>query len=123
MLKSVCPKSVYQCQKEPVSTPALKGHIKVGSEPELNLWPNSSVGWNVCTEFSEFKFFMKNKMVMQSYESIYNKKFCYEDHSRNFNKSILQDITSTGPRTKKNPGINVTSPDFMQQWYSALGQS
>ena len=66
---------------------------------------------------------MKNEMVMQSYESIYNKKVCYEDHSRNFNESILRDITSTRLRTKKKPGINVTSPDFMQQWYSALGQS
>ena len=63
---------------------------------------------------------MKNGMVMQSYESIYNKKVCYEHHSRNFDESILRDITSIGLRIKKKPGINVILPDFMQQWNWAL---
>ena len=63
---------------------------------------------------------MKNGMVMQSYESIYNKKIRYEHHSRNFDESILQDITPIGLKIKKQPGINVISPDFMQQWNSAL---
>ena len=26
----------------------------------------------------------------------------------------------TGPRIKKKPGINLISPEFMQQWNSAL---
>ena len=59
-------------------------------------------------------------MVMQSYESIYNKKVRCEHHSRNFDESILRDITPIGLRIKKKPGINVISPDFMQQWKSAL---
>ena len=63
---------------------------------------------------------MKNGMVMQSYESIYNKKIRYEHHSRNFDESTLQDITPIGLKIKKQPGINVISPDFMQQWNSAL---
>ena len=63
---------------------------------------------------------MKNGMVMQSYESINNKNVCYEHHSRNFDESILRDITPIGLRIKKKPGINVISPDFMQQWNSAL---
>ena len=44
---------------------------------------------------------MKNGMVMQSYESIYNKKIRYEHHSRNFDESILQDITPIGLTIKK----------------------
>ena len=63
---------------------------------------------------------MKNGMVMQSYESIYNKKVRYEHHSRNFDESILRDVTPVGLRIKKKPGINVISPGFMQQWNSAL---
>ena len=43
-----------------------------------------------------------------------------EHHSRNFDGSILRDITPIGFRMKKKPGINVISPDFMQQWNSAL---
>ena len=39
---------------------------------------------------------MKNGMVMQSYESIYNKKDRYEHHSRNFDESILRDVTPVG---------------------------
>ena len=63
---------------------------------------------------------MKNGMVMQSYESIYNKKVRYEHRSRNFDESILRDITPVGLRIKKKPSINVISPGFMQQWNSAL---
>ena len=59
-------------------------------------------------------------MVMQSYESIYNKNVRYEHHSKNFDEVILRDIMPIGLKIKKKPGINVISSDFMQQWNSAL---
>ena len=59
-------------------------------------------------------------MVLQSYERIYNKKLRFEHRNENFNKSILCDITPFGLRIKKNPGINVTSSDFMNRWNLAL---
>ena len=62
----------------------------------------------------------ENGMLLQSYERIYNKKFCYEHHNENFKESILRDITLFGLRIKKNPGINMTSSDFMNRWNSAL---
>ena len=63
---------------------------------------------------------MKNRMAMQSYISIYNKKVRYEYFSRNFDGSILRDIMPIRLGIKIKPGINVISPDFMQQWNSAL---
>ena len=62
----------------------------------------------------------ENGMVLQSYESIYNKKLRYEHHNENFKESILRDITPFGLRIKKNPGINVISTDLMNRWNSAL---
>ena len=48
---------------------------------------------------------MKNGMVMQSHESIYNKEVRYEHHSRNFDESILRDFTSLLDLEQKRNGV------------------
>ena len=58
---------------------------------------------------------------MQSYESIYNKKVRYEHHSKNFDESILQDITPIELRIKNKPGINRDERSFNEP--AAIGKN
>ena len=53
-------------------------------------------------------------------ENIYNKKLHYEHHHKNFEESILRDITPYGMRIYKKLGISGISPDFMEQRNSVL---
>ena len=61
---------------------------------------------------------INNGKVMQSLENIYNKKLRYEHHHKNFEESILRDITPYGLRIYKKSEISGISPDFMGQWNS-----
>ena len=63
---------------------------------------------------------INNGKVMQGLENIYNKKLRYEHHHKNFEESILRDITPYGLSIYKKPGIGGISPDFMEQWNSVL---
>ena len=53
-------------------------------------------------------------------ENIYYKKLRYEHHHKNFEESILGDITPYGLMIYKKPGISAISPSFMEQWNSVL---
>ena len=57
---------------------------------------------------------------MQGLEEIYNKILRYEYHHKNFEESILRDITPYGLRINKKPEISGISPSFMEQWNAVL---
>ena len=61
---------------------------------------------------------INNGNVMQGLENICNKKLRYEHHHKNFEESILQNITPYGLRIYKKSEISGISPDFMGQWNS-----
>ena len=63
---------------------------------------------------------INNGKVMQGLENIYYKKLRYEHHHKNFEESILRDITPYALRIYKKPGISGISPDIMEQWNSVL---
>ena len=63
---------------------------------------------------------INNRGVMQGLEKIYYKKLRYEHHHKNFEESILRDITPYGLRIYKKPGISGISPGFMEQWNAVL---
>ena len=57
---------------------------------------------------------------MQGLENIYNTKLGYEHHHKNFEESILRDITPYALTIYKKPGISGISRGFMEQWNSVL---
>ena len=57
---------------------------------------------------------------MQGLEEIYNKRLRYEHHHKNFEESILRDITPYGLRINKKPEISGISLSFMEQWNAVL---
>ena len=59
---------------------------------------------------------INNGKVMQGLEKIYYEKLRYEHHHKNFEESVLRDITPYGLRIYKKPGISGISPGFMEQW-------
>ena len=63
---------------------------------------------------------INNGKFMQGLENIYYKKLRYEHHHKNFEESILRDITPYGLRIYKKPGISGISPGFMEKWNSVL---
>ena len=63
---------------------------------------------------------INNGKVMQGLEKIYYKKLHYEHHHKNFEESVLRDITPYGLRIYKKPGISGISPGFMEQWNAVL---
>ena len=63
---------------------------------------------------------INNGKVMQGLEKIYYKKLRYEHHHKNFEESVLRDITPYGLRIYKKLGISGISPGFMEQWNAVL---
>ena len=63
---------------------------------------------------------INNGKVMQGLENMYYTKLRYELHHKNFEESILRDITRYGLRIYKKPGISVISAGFMEKWNSVL---
>ena len=63
---------------------------------------------------------INSREVMQGLEKIFYKKLRYDHHHKNFEESILRDITPYGLRIYKKPGISGTSPGFIEQWNAVL---
>ena len=67
--------------------------------------------------------FVNKRKVMQDLENIYHKKLRNEHHHKNFEESILRNITQYGLRIYKKPGISGISSDFKEQWNSVLSST
>ena len=63
---------------------------------------------------------INNGKVMEGLEKNYYKKLRYEHHHKNFEESVLRDITPYGLRIYKKPVISGISPGFMEQWNAVL---
>ena len=86
----------------------------------LNFYSFSRYGLSVKKLMFAIFYLLEYIFVMQGLEKIYYKKLRYEHHHKNFEESILRDITPSGLRIYKKPGISGISPGFIEQWNAVL---